>query len=141
DECMTGHDSSLKEVGLCGRDAVAVVPGRPVAGDGGEDAVRRALPNAVITRVSDVDAPVRAARNAARKTQPRLGGRPAVAVEAVLPVSRKGGDDSRCVHTPHNAAGGIGDVDVALAVNGHALGSVNLGLRRGPAVATVIRNA
>src|SRR5262249_48385764 len=93
-EWINGQPRRLKEAGLCGRDAVAVVPGLTVAGDGGDDAVRSDLPDAVIPRVSDVDAPVRAGRNAARRTQPRLGGRPAVAVEAVLPVSRKGGDDS-----------------------------------------------
>src|SRR5262249_48965955 len=101
----------LKEAGLGGGDAVPVVAALTVAGDCGDDAVRSDLSNAVITRASNVAAPVRAGCDAARRTQPRLSGRPAVAIKAVLPVSRKGGDDSRGINTAHYAAGGIGDVD------------------------------
>ena len=102
--------------------------GRAVAGDRvDETGLAFDHPHAVVERVGDVDVAVRRRGNGARRVQRGLDRRLLVAVVAVLPRSGDRDDDAGLlVDPPHSIVVRVGDDDVAVGRNRHAVWCVEL---------------
>ena len=132
--------SSAMPCGLCRRAWVAGPPsplnpprppdglvGRHVAGHGGDDPVGGDPADDVVARVGDVEVAQGVDRQPGGERELGPPGGTVVALVAGVPVAGHGGDLAPRGDLAHDVVVGVGDEDVALGVDGHALGVVELG--------------
>ena len=123
------------ELGVGGRAAIAERTFAARAGEGRDRAVRRYFAHAVVAEVRDVEVAGGVEREAVGLIEPRAQGRPAIAAQAGPPGAGDGGDPAVPGHLADAVVFGIGDVDVALGVDGDALGEAQLRVDGGAAIA------
>src|SRR5262249_26338974 len=133
------HSRGLIQLGLDGRDAVAIVALCPGAGDGGDQPRGgQHLPDAVVVRVGDEQVTCVIHCHAIGGTELGLCGRDAVAVVASCAGPRDGGDQPRGgQHLPDAVVVRVGDDQVPCVFHCHAIGGTELGLCGRDAVAVV----
>src|SRR5208282_5051307 len=112
---------------------------RPIARDGGDDAVGADLADPVVAGIGEEEVTGGIHRDAVRLVKLGLRGRTVVAAEARYPSARDGGDDAVGADLADPVVAGVGDVEVAGGVHRDALRMVELGSRGRTAVATEAR--
>ena len=131
---VRGQPGGVEEARAHGRITVAGVP-FAAAGHRGDDAAAVHLAHALAPFFGDEEIALGVEGDAGGQIERGAGGRSALAGIAVQAVSGHGGDSAPGIHAADAAVAGIGDVEVAVRVEGEPGGLVHGGLGSGAAVA------
>jgi hypothetical protein len=130
DQVSRGH-----QLRGCGGSAIAVRALLAVAGDGGDEPVGGDLAHLLVAEIGDIEVAGCVQRQAVGRIELSQIRRTAVAEVAGMSVAGEGGDDAGRGDFADAVIVGVGQVEVALAVDGDAVRVRELGGGSGAAVA------
>lgn len=130
------HTMRLVKLGAGGGVAVTTVAGRTIAGYSGDGAAAVHLAD-VARDTGDVEVAAAIHRHAIWVVELGAGSEAAVAAVADCTIAGDSGDGTAAIHLADAVVEGVGDIEVAAVVHGHARRSIQLGAGGGAAVATI----